>query len=71
MAQEPEFVHIREEAENKWKQFLYLRVAGLFTILLILFPPLAVMFIISLLIASIIIVISIVNFMKTCETTFK
>ena len=55
------------EAEQRWKQFLILQVAGAGAFLIIFIPPLAFIYIISLFVASIILTVLIMGFIKRCE----
>jgi hypothetical protein len=62
-------INIREEAERRWTQYLVLQFAGFFAIILIIIPPIAMIFIIVLFIFSIVFTIAIMSFMKRCGTS--
>lgn len=66
MAQVQEQSNIYEEANNRWKQFLYLQLAGLLAFVLIFIPPLAIVYIIVIFIISIVMTGIIMRFMKKC-----
>ena len=62
-------INIREEAEKRWTQYLLLQLAGIFAIILIIVPPIALIFIILLFVLSIVFAIVIMGFMKRCGTS--
>jgi hypothetical protein len=62
-------INIREEAEKRWTQYLMLQLAGLFAIILIIIPPIALIFIIGIFVFSIVLTIVIMGFMKSCGTS--
>ena len=66
MAQMQGQLDIYEEADNRWKQFLYLQLAVLLAFVLIFIPPLAIVYIIVMLIISIVLTVIITQFMKKC-----
>lgn len=66
MASQQEKMDLYTEAEKRWNQYLYLQIAGIFAFIFILVPPLVLIFIIALLIASIILAAAIMGFMKRC-----
>jgi hypothetical protein len=49
---------ISEEAEKRWVQYLVLQLAGLLSIVLLIMPPLAMVFLMALFILSIVLVIA-------------
>lgn len=57
---------LAEEAQQRWKQFLALQVAVLAAFLLI-FTPLAIIYVIALLVVSIVLTVVIMGFIKRCE----
>ena len=59
------------EAEQRWKQFLILQLAGYGAILLLIVPPLALIYIIGLLIASIVLTFAFMGFMTRCGEELK
>ncbi len=70
LAQKQELMDIFNEAEKSWNQFLLLQIAVLLVFVLIFIPFIAVLYILGLLIASIIVTVRIMRFMKNCEETF-
>jgi len=58
---------IIEEVDKKWNQYLILRVAAMLAFVLMFIPPLAVIYIVVMLIASIFLTIIIMEFIKGCE----
>jgi hypothetical protein len=58
---------LAEEAEQRWKQFWMLQVAVLAALILIFIPPLAIIYIIALLVASIALTVVIMGYIKRCE----
>ncbi|MCW3490033.1 hypothetical protein [Dethiobacter alkaliphilus] len=67
MAEQRNKTAIAAEAEQRWNQFLWLNLAYILLFLLIFVPPLAILMIIGLLIASIALTIAIMRLMKQCE----
>ena len=66
MAGKQEQMDICEEADKRWNQYLLLQLASILSFILILIPPLAIVYIIVLLIISIVITYYIMQFMKKC-----
>lgn len=62
--------NIVDEAEHRWRQFLYLQVAAILVFALIFVPFLIFFYFIGLIIASIALVIVILNFMRKCKEYF-
>jgi hypothetical protein len=58
---------LRQEADQRWKQYLYLQIAALASFALIFIPPLALIFIVALFIVSIILTVVIMGFIKRCS----
>lgn len=58
--------HLASEADHRWKQYLYLQLAVFGAFLLIIIPPLAFVYIIVLMIASIALTIKFMGFMTRC-----
>ena len=56
------------EAEQRWKQFFVLQVAGACAYLIIFIPPLAFLYIVSLFVASIILTVIIMGFINVRAT---
>jgi len=69
MGQKKENSYISEEASNRWSQFLYLQIAGMFSFILIFIPIFAIIYIIALIIINIIYAINVLEFMKKCQET--
>lgn len=67
MAEKRGQYEIMEEAGNKWGQYKMLQIAVLFSFVLILIPPIAIVYFIVLFIISIILAVSILGFLKRCE----
>ncbi|RJE83867.1 hypothetical protein D3P07_23940 [Paenibacillus sp. 1011MAR3C5] len=57
---------IMEEAEKKWTYFLVFQIASLFLFVLILIPPLFIVMVIAMFVASIIIMVTLMGFMRRC-----
>lgn len=66
MAGRQEQMDIYEEADKRWNQYLLLQFAAILVFALIFIPPLAIGYIIFLLIISIALAISIMQFMGIC-----
>ncbi|MCC5910008.1 MAG: hypothetical protein JJT76_06175 [Clostridiaceae bacterium] len=66
MAQQQEEMDLYHEAEGKWKQYLGLQIALIFTFVLMVAPALLFMYAIVLFIATITIAVGIMKFMKKC-----
>ncbi len=58
---------LSEESEKKWKQYLALQIATMFSFLLIFIPFLAVIFVLALVIISLVLMVSIILFIKRCS----
>jgi hypothetical protein len=67
MANQREQIDLSEEADKRWNQYLILSIAGIFAFILIFIPPLALLFIIGLLIAAIFLTIAIMGYIKRCS----
>ncbi|MDF2984601.1 MAG: hypothetical protein K0R50_111 [Eubacterium sp.] len=66
MAQSKGLGEIVQEADTRWKQYLYLQLAGLLIFIFIFVPLLGIAFIIGLLIISVVLTFAIMKFMKIC-----
>jgi hypothetical protein len=62
---------VSAEAEQRWKQYLYLQLAVFGAFLLIFIPPLAVIYIIAMLIISIALTVKFMGFMNRCGQLFS
>ncbi len=71
MAETHELMDIYTEAEQRWSQYLMLQIALLLAFVLIIFPPLAILYIVGLFIAAIVLTVRILGFMKVCEESFS
>ncbi len=58
--------HLYNEAELRWKQYLMLHIAGFLSFILLIIPPLVVIYVLALLILNILYVVKTMNFMKRC-----
>ncbi|QGT98794.1 hypothetical protein SYNTR_0201 [Candidatus Syntrophocurvum alkaliphilum] len=67
LADQQEELEISNEAVLRWKQFLFLTIATLFSIVLMVIPVLAFLAIIFILIAKIVLTIKIMSLMAKCE----
>jgi len=65
-AEETNVPDISDEAQLRWKQYLYLQLASFAAFLLILLPPLAFVYIIALLVVSVILTVKFMGFMTRC-----
>lgn len=70
MAGRRELRELSVEAGQRWSQFLMLQLAVVGAFILFIIPPLAVIYVIALLIASIILTVVIMGFIKRCEDNF-
>lgn len=66
MAEEREQSDISLEANKRWDQYLLLQIAGILTFIVIFIPPLAVVYLIAMFIASIVLTVILMGFMKRC-----
>lgn len=55
-----------EEADIRWKQFLWLQIGSLFIILFLFIPIIALTYIILLMILSVVFMVKIMGYMKRC-----
>ena len=67
MAEQRNKSEIAAESEQRWNHFLWLHLAMIFLFVLIIIPPLAIILIIGLFIASILLTVAIMRLMKQCE----
>lgn len=66
MCEEGGEIGLCTEANNRWNQYLQLQIAAIFAFVLIFMPPLAIIYIIVLLIVTILLTAKIMGFMKKC-----
>ena len=66
LAEECNELDISNEAQLRWKQYLYLNLAAFIAILLIFMPPLAFLYMIAVLIISVILTVKFMGFMTRC-----
>lgn len=66
MADKCEQIEIFSEADRRWNQYLLLTIAIIFVFVLIFIPPLALIYVIGLLVANIVLAIKIMQFMNKC-----
>lgn len=71
MADELGAAKVSIEAEQRWKQYLYLQLAVFGAFLLIFIPPLAVIYVIAMLIVSIALTVKFMGFMNRCGQLFS
>ncbi|HHY82823.1 MAG TPA: hypothetical protein GX505_09120 [Clostridiales bacterium] len=71
LAEEYDASDISAESEQRWKQFLYLQLAGFGVFLLILLPPLALVYLIVMLVISIALTVKFMGFMTRCGNRFS
>jgi hypothetical protein len=71
MAEKEQQLDLASESSEKWNQFLILRIASLFSFILILIPALSLVYIIVMFVASIIILLSILDFLKRCSKSLN
>lgn len=69
MCQQQENTLLYDEAGELWTKYMYLTIGAIFLGLLILMPLIAIPFAIVLLIASIMLAVKIMKFIKKCEST--
>jgi hypothetical protein len=70
MADKAEIYEMGYESDKRWNSYLTLKVASLLVFIFIVIPPLALIYIIGLIVATIIILIHIAGFMKRCAERF-
>lgn len=58
---------LSDEAQSRWKQYLTLQIATLFTFILIFIPLLGAIFVLLMVFISLIWMISIISFIKRCS----
>jgi hypothetical protein len=66
IAEKKEKQDIYDEADKRWVQYFLLQLAGFVAFILIFIPPLALIYVISILIVSIIFTIILMDFMRKC-----
>ncbi len=67
LAGQNELQQLADEAEERWKQFWMLQAAVLAAFVLIFIPALGILYVIALLVASIILTVVIMGYIKRCE----
>ncbi len=67
MAAHSNQMDIQAEAEERWKQYLLLQIGMIFVFIMIFVPLIGVIYILAIFIASLMLVIKIMAFMKRCE----
>jgi hypothetical protein len=67
MAVQRQQMDLQAEAEERWSQYLFLQIALVLAFILIFVPVIGILYIIALLIASIVLVVKIMSFIKMCE----
>lgn len=55
-----------DEADKRWVQYFLLQLSGIFAFILILIPPLAMIYVFTILIITVIFTIILMGFMKRC-----
>ncbi|MBF7097020.1 hypothetical protein [Alkalibacter mobilis] len=63
--------NIASEAGKRWTQYVFLQFAVVFLILFLLIPPLAILYLIGLVIFNLIYIFLVLGFMKRCEIAFS
>ena len=71
MAKKREQSDLVDDSDSSWNQYKNLQIASLFSFILILIPVIGVLYIIGLFIASIIITVGILGFLKRCSKTLN
>ncbi len=66
MALEKGLGSLADEAGRRWKEYLYLQVAILFSFIVAFLPVIGIAFIIALGVISLVITFAIMRFMKVC-----
>lgn len=66
MAEQHKQMDLYTEADKRWNQYLLLQIASAFAFVFIFIPPLAVIYIIALLIIAIVLTVNIMGFIKRC-----
>lgn len=59
------------EGEKRWKQFLFLQFGLLFALFFLIVPPLAVLYIIAVLVFSLVYIFLVLGFLKRCREAFS
>lgn len=68
MAWQREQFFLANEADERWNHFKMLQIATVFSMILIFIPPVAFICIIALLVVSIIILVGILGYLKSCAS---
>ena len=71
MAEKGQEFDLMNESNEKWNQFKMLQIASLFSFVFIFIPLLGVIYIIGIFIATIIILIGVLGFLKKCNVSLK
>ena len=71
VAEREDEVGLAIESNEKWNQFKMVQIAALFSLILIFIPLLGVLYIIGLIIATIIIMVGILGFLKKCSERLR
>lgn len=58
---------LAEESHDKWKKYMMLQIAVILSFIMIIIPPLAIVYIVVLFIITVILAISILGFIKRCN----
>lgn len=66
LAEQQRQIELAVEADQRWKQYLILQIASMATFILIIIPPLALIYIIGLFVAAIVMTVIIMGYMKRC-----
>lgn len=59
------------ESEKRWKQYLFLQFAVIFALFLLIFPPLALLYVFAVLVFSLVYIFIVLGFLKRCREAFS
>lgn len=58
---------IAQEADSRWRQYLTLQIAGVLGLILVALPVIGVFYFVGLLVATVVLAINLMNYMRRCE----
>lgn len=70
MAGKQGYEHLALESRKRWKQFLFLKFALLIAIVLIFIPPLALLYILAVLVFNVVYAFLVLGFIRRCRDAF-
>ncbi|QSX07840.1 hypothetical protein J0B03_08455 [Alkalibacter rhizosphaerae] len=70
MSEQNGYVDLAQEAQKRWKQYLFLQFAVILALLLILVPPLALLYILAIIVFNVVYVFVVLGFLRRCREAF-